>query len=171
MSGGAHMRAAALLAVVVAVTGCQWMFGLDRLGDKKCPPGQKPCEGEGECVSITNYDKGCGRESCAPCSFTHGKARCDENFECVRFACQPGYEDCDDDYDTCETDLNHDEKNCGRCNNPCVAKMNAYAACSGGECTSGGCLSGWGECDNNPDTGCETPVGDAGTCPPPDAGQ
>lgn len=171
MSARSRTLAVAMWALVVTAPGCEWLFGLDKLSDGKCPAGQKPCPGEGECVSITNPDKGCGRESCAPCTFTHGKARCDENYECARFGCQEGYDDCDTDHDTCETDVNHDALNCGRCGRSCVASMNAYAACSGGDCTSGGCHSGWGDCDNNPDSGCETAVGDAGTCPPPDAGQ
>jgi len=171
LSARGHVLAAALWTVVVMGAGCEWLFGLDKLSDGKCPAGQKPCPGEGECVSVTDPDKGCGRQSCAPCAFAHGKARCDENYECFRFDCQEGYGDCDDDHDTCETDLRHDELNCRECRNPCTPKTNAYAACSDRECTSGGCHTGWGDCDGDPDNGCETPLGDAGSCPPPDAGQ
>jgi hypothetical protein len=174
LSGAVRPLAAVVLAVAMAAAGCEWLFGVDELSDKKCPAGQKPCEGEGECVNISS-DTGCGREGCAPCTFLHGFARCnDQSNECELLSCQEGYLDCDPEIPGCETDIAHTADHCGGCSVlPCTAPPYAIAGCSAMMCTTGGCMSGHTDCDEDLDksqgNGCETPVESKDLCPPTDA--
>ncbi len=68
-------------------------------------------------------------------------------------------------------DLNADRRNCGACGRDCgaLAHVNAsWVACSAGRCVlTGACASGFGDCDRNPDTGCESQLTSdvhCGTC-------
>ena len=47
-----------------------------------------------------------------------------------------------------------DPSNCGACGTNCI--NNASATCSSGTCMLGACNPGFGNCSNNPATGCET---------------
>jgi hypothetical protein len=58
-------------------------------------------------------------------------------------------------YITCN-DLLTDPENCGACNHKCVSGYeNTNAACRKGVCETE-CASGWGDCDFDPNNGCET---------------
>ena len=52
-------------------------------------------------------------------------------------------------------DLGRDANNCGGCGIACVARPFAAPACEGGVCALR-CQSGRGDCDGDPDDGCET---------------
>ncbi len=53
-------------------------------------------------------------------------------------------------------DLLNDPNNCGTCFNRCRAdEPNTVAACRQGLCEAA-CAPGWGDCDGDPNTGCET---------------
>jgi hypothetical protein len=162
-----RMAAAAALLFAV-VTGCNWLIDTNELSDGKCPAGKKPCPEVGECVSIT-ANTGCNRDSCAPCSIEHGRAKCDDETKaCALFDCDEGYWHCYSDT-ACDTDIHHDPKNCGSCGFDCTltAKPNTYAGCSAGRCVSGGCLTGYKDCNSkvggNDDDGCE--IGPDAPCP------
>ncbi|MFO0761171.1 MAG: VWA domain-containing protein [Byssovorax sp.] len=72
--------------------------------------------------------------------------------------CQAGSADCNNDpSDGCETNTFADPNNCGMCGNVCPGGANAPAGCSAGICTLV-CPSGTGDCDLNPQNGCETNV-------------
>jgi len=96
---------------------------------------------------------GCG----TVCSFEHASASCVAG-ECVMGACDESWDDCDGDPDTgCEADLLTSLAHCGACDSPC-AFDNAQAICNGGVCNMGSCDENWGDCDEDPDTGCETDI-------------
>lgn len=75
-------------------------------------------------------------------------------------ACPGGFGDCDGDPKTgeegCETDL-QTLQDCGECGHTC-ALDNASARCSMGTCTVTACKAGFGDCDSDDGTGCETDI-------------
>jgi len=52
-------------------------------------------------------------------------------------------------------DTGADPSNCGACGKACSAP-NAQSTCAGGNCQTGACEPGFGDCDGNPQNGCET---------------
>ncbi len=71
--------------------------------------------------------------------------------------CPAGRDDCDNNPDNgCEADLASLE-HCGACGVRCAAGANAAASCQRGRCVQQ-CADGFGDCDNNPDNGCETDI-------------
>ena len=74
--------------------------------------------------------------------------------ECVIDVCLGNYENCDDDANNgCEVDLKTNPEHCGDCKNNCI--YNAEASCIDGECVLERCFSYYGDCDGNPNNGCE----------------
>jgi len=72
-----------------------------------------------------------------------------------RIDCNQGYEDCDGLYYTgCETHVAADINNCGSCGNICDLP-NASADCIDANCVVVDCLSGYGNCDDVNENGCE----------------
>jgi hypothetical protein len=53
-------------------------------------------------------------------------------------------------------DTTSDALNCGACGTACPAAPHAIAGCTAGTCGVGGCEDGWGDCNGNPQDGCET---------------
>ena len=76
--------------------------------------------------------------------------------ECKVDQCtQPLTADCDGNPSNgCETDLTT-LANCGACGTTC-SRAHATATCAGGTCAIKTCSTGYGDCDSNDDTGCET---------------
>ncbi|MEM6959967.1 MAG: hypothetical protein AAF645_30075, partial [Myxococcota bacterium] len=72
---------------------------------------------------------------------------------CIPLACQAGFEDCDRSTPDCETNVNEDATNCGRCDNVCG---------EGGTCVAGDCECADGQrfCDG----GCTDTQSDANNC-------
>jgi len=71
--------------------------------------------------------------------------------------CATGRDDCDGDATNgCEADLTS-VTHCGACGVACTAGANAASSCQRGRCVQQ-CAEGFGDCDNNPDNGCETDV-------------
>ena len=104
-------------------------------------------------------------DSCGnACAFDNAEALCQEG-SCVMGDCAEAYADCNqDDTDGCEADLQSDPDNCDVCGSVC-AFDNAAALCQEGVCAPGECLEGFGDCDADPQTGCETDLtGDAQHC-------
>jgi len=160
-----HLALAALVLSAVATLGCEWLFGLDDYTSRQCTADKKACPiaGEMKCVPLNDINTGCGRNTCAPCSYTHGYAAC-ANEMCMMDGCQSGWKDCDPERIGCVTDLAHDAKNCNSCGHECTAD-HGWGGCSEGNCTIGGCHDGWRDCDGRVDNGCEAEVGDAEACP------
>jgi hypothetical protein len=71
-------------------------------------------------------------------------------------ACPVGFADCDgNEANGCETNLQTDPANCGRCGMGCGVGMNATRTCSAGACGMS-CNAGFANCDGIDPNGCET---------------
>ncbi len=71
-------------------------------------------------------------------------------------ACAEGTADCNGmASDGCEADIRADSTNCGTCGRACALR-NATSACAMSACTIASCNAGFGDCDSDPSTGCET---------------
>ncbi|MCA9598960.1 MAG: hypothetical protein KC776_36870 [Myxococcales bacterium] len=130
-----------------------------------CPTGEADCDQDEICeTNITNDVNNC--KLCGvQCSFANAAASC-VNSSCTMGSCDAGYADCNNqDIDGCEINTQTDTDNCGGCNTQCQS-TNAVTECKNGKC-SPSCANGWGDCDGNPNNGCETPlttVNDCGAC-------
>ncbi|MSP61389.1 MAG: hypothetical protein EXR72_13790 [Myxococcales bacterium] len=129
-----------------AVTGCEAGYGdCDKSALNGC---------EAALANDPANCLGCGTKCAAP----NGVAVCMGG--CAISACVAGFADCNKLVgDGCEVATSLDPGNCGGCGKACPAPPNSVGACNGGVCGVGGCLAGFGNCDNNPVNGCETPVG------------
>jgi len=161
------MRARMLLVALVAgvaAAGCQLLVDLDGLEDRHCGPDEKFCPGG--CVPKNDPTLGCALLQCSPCAPMHATAKCGLNGECAPDRCLGTWRNCNmDPRDGCETDVAHDPRNCGECNNMCDRPINGVAGCSDKVCVIGGCNPGWENCDDKDDNadpaddnGCEHPI-------------
>ncbi|NUO50297.1 MAG: hypothetical protein HOV80_15690, partial [Polyangiaceae bacterium] len=74
---------------------------------------------------------------------------------CTFGACNVGFQNCNLTItDGCEINTTNDVNNCGNCFNDCDFP-NAGASCVNSMCQMGNCDPNFGNCDNNPLTGCE----------------
>jgi hypothetical protein len=126
------------------------------------------CNGVGGCVDN-------GVQSCLPfvCNSTSGlcKTSCTSNADCAPgYGCKTSTGQClKNDGESCSVDsdclnnkccsgfcrnLQTDANNCGACGAVCVA-LNGTNSCQSGHCVPN-CTTGWGDCDGNPNSGCET---------------
>ncbi len=97
--------------------------------------------------------------SCGTCGNTCGPIP-NGHTNCVNgictVTCDQGFADCDNlTANGCEVNLYSSPSNCGNCNIVCPARPNATPACQQGFCYFE-CLPGFGDCDGNPNNGCET---------------
>jgi hypothetical protein len=99
------------------------------------------------------------------CSLPHATARC-SNGTCVVAGCNQGFSDCDNRPENgCEVNLGSDPLNCGGCARSCPNLANATVACINGSCAIGSCNTGFADCNNMPNDGCEVnTAGDARNC-------
>jgi alpha-tubulin suppressor-like RCC1 family protein len=82
---------------------------------------------------------------------------------CYKINCLPGFADCNGVVaDGCEANLSA-PTSCGACGNVCVTP-HATPSCQAGACAIGACDLGFGDCDGNPQNGCETDLGSAASC-------
>ncbi|MBK9000918.1 MAG: hypothetical protein IPM35_34795 [Myxococcales bacterium] len=123
---------------------------------QKCDDGWADCDGNpaNGCENSASTDPsscgGCGKK----CNSTNGVAGCVAG-KCD-LICNPGFGNCDNNIDNgCETDLNAHVSNCGSCGNACPS-ANGTPTCVAGKCATGGCSTGYADCDGNPANGCET---------------
>jgi len=100
-----------------------------------------PCLVDGDCLA---------GQSCRPSgSVTACVTVCESDVTCLRLGAT---EACCDG--ACVDTLS-DAKNCGGCGAPCVVP-HAAAGCSAGQCQTGSCNPNWGDCNSDPQDGCET---------------
>ncbi len=85
--------------------------------------------------------------------------------KCGVSKCDDGFGNCDGDpKNGCEASFASDPLNCGGCGKACVA-ANGTGKCVGGQCAVETCGAGFGDCDGDYTTGCETPTdADASNC-------
>jgi hypothetical protein len=105
------------------------------------------------CEVNTGTDAGnCGACGTA-CNATNGSPTCQAG-QCG-IVCLANFGNCDGNAGNgCEQPLSGDIKNCGSCGKACD-ETNGTPNCNGGTCQIQ-CNGGFGDCDNNASTGCET---------------
>ncbi|MBI5514103.1 MAG: hypothetical protein HY909_10070 [Deltaproteobacteria bacterium] len=134
-----------------------------------CATGLADCDGDPSngCEADTRVNTGhCGRCGNA-CPTVAGGAACAAGV-CGASACAAGTADCDGMPATmCETNTRTSLAHCGGCGRAC-ARANATAACTDGNCALTACNAGFGDCDMDPNNGCETNLrtsaGHCGAC-------
>jgi RHS repeat-associated protein len=128
-----------------------------------CNPGWTDCNNNPAdgCEAFLAHDlNNCGTCGTA-CTNAHGTTSCTAG-ACVP-VCAQGWADCDGNPDNgCETPLDT-VQNCGACGAQCNF-TNGFGNCSTYTCQFGGCNGGWGNCDNDPSNGCETPLNQVDNC-------
>ena len=128
-----------------------------------CIDGFKDCNGprpgatDDGCETNVRTPQNCGAcgTTCAP---AHATPDCSLG-TCGIKSCESGYADCDNKPGTgCEIFTSTNPSHCGGCNLPCSTNHVSPPTCTGGQC-SGGCESGWADCDDNKrSNGCETDI-------------
>lgn len=137
--------------------------------DRFCFAGQCQCQGllkdcDGVCVDTTRDLQNCG--ACGNVCLGGPNAeppQCKAS-ACV-LTCHDLYGDCDGDPSTgCESFLAADVENCGACGRNCLNYANvASAICADMSCVLT-CATNFGDCDRNPETGCETDLTQLESC-------
>lgn len=129
-----------------------------------CATGYKSCD--------SNINNGCERNirtlnDCGDCgvacSFPNAAASCSTG-SCVMGSCSTDYGDCTAS-PGCETQLNTTSA-CGACNVQCT-NSNGTTSCSGSagsRVCAPTCNTGFGNCDSNPNNGCEAALNTASAC-------
>lgn len=120
-----------------------------------CDTGWGDCDGQvsnGCEINLNTNPDYCG--SCGnDCVVANGTAGCSSG-SCTVASCNPGWADCDGQVSNgCETNTATDTGNCGTCNNVCNGTAGT-PICASGTCTIA-CNPGFGNCDGNPNNGCE----------------
>ena len=110
-------------------------------------------------LTTLDHCGGCGQW----CSLANASETCASG-ACEIDSCSAGYADFFfNDTATTEIYTDSDEANCGTCGNTC-SNLHGNTNCNSGVCVPV-CTSGWGDCDGDPDNGCETYTdGDVGHC-------
>ncbi len=91
----------------------------------------------------------------AACSYANAAGVCQAG-SCSMGTCTTGYADCDRQAGNgCEVNTATSATNCGACGNACVVP-HASPRCVGGACAVGTCDTSYGDCDGEPDGGCES---------------
>jgi hypothetical protein len=153
---------AALITCWLAVASCSLVVDPGQLQDG-CENGTKACDvnGSKRCVSTSDPDYGCARDSCVPCILTQAVEVCGANGECAVGTCEPRYENCDLLARTgCEVDLDSDYDHCGGCGSSCDAALRSMdhtrsSRCSAGRCVVDECEDGYADSDGAASNGCE----------------
>lgn len=143
--------------------------------EQGCAHGSKPCEvepGIERCVSVTDPEYGCARDSCVPCTLAHAVEVCDLSGECAVGTCQPGYQNCDlVAKNGCEVNLDSSYDDCGHCGTSCADDLRDMphaqsAQCESQRCVVETCQDGFADCDGAATNGCERALkaADCGRC-------
>ena len=124
-----------------------------------------PCNGA--CVDSRFDPANCG--ACGTVCKVPGATAACLGGKCVVGRCDAGFGDCDrDPLNGCEIDLRSDANNCQTCGRVC-ALAHAASVCAGVMgCAVGACDTGFGDCDFDPQNGCEVDqlkdVSNCGAC-------
>lgn len=111
-----------------------------------CDPTSQPIAGA--CLPVA-------KENSEPCELPGAEAFC-LNQSCTFVQCLDGYGNCNGKYtDGCESDVTEDADNCGECDKTCDFD-HAVGICFLSQCYLAECLDGHADCDQVPESGCET---------------
>jgi len=115
-----------------------------------------PCE-----TNLLTSSRNCGGCGIA-CDLPHANASC-VGGTCQIDTCTKPWVRCNtDDSDGCEVNASTDAVNCGGCGMVCPA-LHGTPACVNSACTIS-CDDNFGDCDDDPLTGCETSITDVDNC-------
>ncbi len=146
-----------------AIVGCVPVLGHARRGGDcddasitRHPNAPEACNGTDEDCD-RSIDEAPADDMCAS---VEGSERTCRAGMCRPLVCAPGFADCVDDHDGCETFTDTSIVHCGRCGSPCASEPNANAPrCAFGGCAALTCAPGFNDCDGNLGSGgngCET---------------
>lgn len=109
------------------------------------------------CETNTQSDPAHCGDCKTECAFPNADAGCSIG-NCTLAKCNGTFQNCDDVLSNgCEADTTKDAQNCGSCGASCDGVFpNADATCANKVCKLSGCKPGFGDCDANPQNGCET---------------
>ncbi|MFW5920276.1 MAG: hypothetical protein ACOCUS_00450 [Polyangiales bacterium] len=134
---------------------------MDSGSDGAMDGGDGAMDGGDACTADTSSDPNncgeCGNICPTP---TNGSAAC-VGGECD-IDCDPGFANCDGDATSCETELGT-LTDCTSCGNACIYE-HASAVCETDGCALEDCVSGWGDCNSDPDDGCEQDLSSPDHC-------
>jgi len=129
-----------------------------------CTSGWKECDGDVTEPCETNTltsTRNCG-DCGAKCELPHAESAC-VGGSCQIDTCVEPWILCNtEESDGCEVNSSTDAMNCGGCGLVCPA-VHGKAKCVSSTCAIE-CEDGWGDCDEDPLTGCESSVGDVENC-------
>ncbi|HEY3493061.1 MAG TPA: hypothetical protein VGK73_00175, partial [Polyangiaceae bacterium] len=132
----------------------------DGCGVCRCDGGQWQCQ-DIACETCEEGDTKRADDGCNNCTCSEGQWQC-TLVDCQPPVCDDGFADCDADSAVhCETEVESDPLNCGRCGNYCNFP-GATAACVEGECVIDACDAGYEDCNGDAQDGCEVPVSEGG---------
>jgi hypothetical protein len=127
----------------------------------KCESSYGDCDEEDHngCETLLTEIENCG-ECGIVCEIENATATCSSG-TCELDECDDLFADCNDDPgDGCETSLNS-PKHCGECDRACpepeIGSGSSYV-CDQKECKLIDCESGWANCDDDPETSCDTDI-------------
>ncbi len=144
------------LMSAAAISGCLIVVETDEL-EGGCKPDEKPCDGQ--CVSRSEPEFGCGDSSCQPCFLPNAQTVCDKQLHCAIATCFGNFEDCNHDPDDgCEVNKDTDVNHCGSCEAEACDVPGAFPACARGICAIRKCKEGYKDCNRDSDDGCEVEV-------------
>jgi hypothetical protein len=103
-------------------------------------------------VDLLTNAQNCG--NCGEyCVLANATAKCEQGV-CAIDTCNTGFKNCDTFPETgCEANTQLDPSHCGACNLLCQPV--GSSACANGTCQLTGCTTGKGDCNQDPDDGCE----------------
>lgn len=141
--------------------------GNSECGKLRCSDGWKEAwadcnddiETDGCEINTATDPKNCGTcgHACAP-----GQFCLSDGLNPPKCACDPGQAMCGDAENPWCADLQNDKVNCGTCGHQCPGgRANGSPVCTKGFCDYV-CDQGFGDCDGNPDNGCETDLRTSG---------
>jgi hypothetical protein len=126
-------------------------------GVSKCETGKGDCDQqldngcETDTTQSLEHCGGCGNA----CDVPHATPACQAS-ACKVATCNSGWADCNGEADDgCEANTNESVAHCGGCDTKCPDPPNGSAACENGTCGVG-CAANFGNCDGDPNNGCET---------------
>ncbi|MCB9731813.1 MAG: hypothetical protein H6745_04165 [Deltaproteobacteria bacterium] len=127
-----------------------------------CADGLADCSAAAGCETPITTNQNCG--GCGIlCNPAHASAASCATGECEVTGCQAGWGDCDDNAGNgCESSLTS-ASHCGSCGNACNL-AHASSKCAGTACLVDQCASGWGNCDNVQENGCERQLNSTQYC-------